>query len=361
MNMNLKNNNLKTNVKGNEKFDINQNSDEIDSESYKFLSTCYGSSTNSYGLTSEKEDRESSNSSELLILNGQEIKTSKKNNKSVSQQIIEHQIINNCIVAEKDRVKIKRNVINYIISDYFACAESIINNSNESKDYKERVNKILTQLKEIIKNNSCIYKIGFLISSNDIKNKILKILIEKIILKSFGCNDTFEFYNKLFQSLPEQFYSFNERLENLKTLLENKFGENEVTKEFKNIPIKTNSISNPWEEKATTSILKVCKNLQNNLLENKRKSIFRISKDYTENIRQKEIINYSYTSYTDLSLQESKLSFDANDYESFKFNKVSDSYFDNFEQNLSYSSIFDTDRFSTCANSSNEEFYFFKD
>lgn len=333
-----------------------ENVKQIEVESYKDMSTSQDSLSKSFELsieTENKENKANSNPSELgIIVDEKKGKTSKKNNGLKSKQNIENQIKDNNIFAEKDKLKIIRNCINFIVCNYFNYAEDIINNLNLSSDYKKNLNKSLTQFKEIIKNNSCSYKIGFMISSNDIKNKIMKILIEKAIKNSNGCLDSYDFYNKLFQNLPKQFYSFEQRLESLKALLKNKFGENEITKKLDDISTKTGNLTNPWEEKEMTSISTVSKNLQIDLLSTKRKSIFLISKDYTERIRQREMTN---NSNTDLNLQESQLSFDS--YESFETD-VSAFSFDNFEYNLLNSPLstnFNLDIPSTCENSTNEE------
>lgn len=247
---------------------------DIDSDISKHLST--SESSIPHELTDEIEVMESSDSSSesTVFLNGKEYIASKKNNRSVSLKAIEDLIENHNIDLPNNKVKIIRHSINFVVSEYFNLAEAIINSLHfECDNMKKLLNNSLSGLKEIIKNNSDTDKINLLIKSNDIKNDILKILIEIEIIESYGCKDFLDFYTLLYQILPEQFYSFESRFLILKAMLENKFGENQITREFNDIHEKKILIINPWLEKKNEPIKTFCNKLCNDLLSMKRKPI----------------------------------------------------------------------------------------
>lgn len=287
--------------------------EDIDSDISRHLST--SESSIPHELTDEIEviERSDSNSELKVLLNGKEYSASKKNDRSVSLKSIENLIESLNIDLPNDKIKIMRHSINFVVCEYFNLAEAIINSLHlECDNMKKLLNNSLSGLKEIIKNNHDTDKINLLIKSNDIKNDILKILIEIAIIESYGCKDFLDFYILLFQNLPEQFYSFESRFLILKAKLESKFGENQITIKLNDIHEKKILITNPWLEKKNESIKTFCYNLRNDLLSMKRKPIFIISKDYTELIRQ---IEFESDSNTDLNLKERELSSEANVHE----------------------------------------------
>lgn len=272
----------------NELNDINKNSQPDDSKATNKLNKLKHIKKQSLKQREKRQRKQNKyhNIPKLIIsYKGDIHEVSKTNNFLLSLKEIKDLIKDNKnlkLIAGKDKVKFKRKYINFIISNYFAFTEQKINNQScYDEHYKKLLITVLNKLKEIIEVNNCSYKVYFLINSKDIKNEIIKLIIEEANKILSECEHPTDILKDLFENLPEQFYTFSDKLKELKIEL-NMTGENYFTKELNYIVIDPCILANPWKEKMPIMSIKTfCNELQEKFLPNTKKNI-----EIKENKRQ---------------------------------------------------------------------------
>lgn len=238
-------------------------------------------------------DRERSLPSEITNNNCNDSnKVCKKNDKKISEDII-IAIINDIIADnrskanDKERVRFKRNYINYIIADYFSkCENKIKENGKLNKTDKRNLIKTLTSFKELIKNNSCSYKIKYLITQNNIKD-LVKLLIEQTILNKKTDENTKNLNKVLLMNLDNQDYAIIDLIKVLNYKIKNVFPNSSIDlcKEINSLAdlntsnTKISIEKSPWNDKKISAIDKIVEGLNPSVVINS-KLIFKIQKDW---------------------------------------------------------------------------------
>lgn len=277
-----------------------------DNEEYEYnlqnISTAHGDLSQNT-LTS---DREKSIPSEITNNCNDSFKVSKKNDKKVSEEII-MDIIRDMNsesrhkATDKERVRFKRNYINYITADYFSkCENKIKENGDLNKTEKRNLIKTLTSFKELIKNNSCSYKIKYLITQNNIK-ELVELLIEQTYINKNTDKNTKNLNKVLRMNLVNQDYVIIDLIKVLNNKIKNNFPNSSIDlcieiQTLANLTISNTKIpieKSPWNDKKITAIDKIVKELNPNSVIN-RKLIFAIKKDWGNTNSMKYIEeNYS--------------------------------------------------------------------
>lgn len=321
------------------------------------ISTGHGGDLTQNTLTNDREKSLPSEISNSYC--DDSYKVSKKNDKKVSEDIIMDVI--GGIQAEKrlkannsERVRFKRNYINYIIADYFSKCENMIKDSKDfNKTEKRYLIKTFTSVKELIKNNSCSYKVKYLIEQNNIKY-IVEYLVQAIIDKQEG--EVIKNLTNFLYNLPSQHYVVLDLIKVLKYKINSKFPNSKIDlckeidtiAEYKTSNSKFSKEKFPWNDKKTSAIDKICEGLNPSSIINN-KHVFIIQKDFgymNNKISHNEDSSVSYKSdnyldndFNDLNLLED-IDKDERISQEFKFedshdqNKYLFSYGDSFKINI---------------------------